>query len=854
MMDCNKEEATRAKGLAEKKMLGKDFLGAKKVAIRAQQLYPELDNISQMLAVCDVHCSAEKKVLGVEMNWYAILQIEQTADEALIKKQYRKLALLLHPDKNKFTGAEAAFKLIGEAQRVLSDPSKRSAFDMKYRAFARTALSRPLQQPTRNAYVSPQFTTMNPHQRQQQQQQQPPPPPQQPKPQPPQQQQKEPMHPNGRQTFWTVCPFCNIRYQYYNDVMNRALRCQSCFKTFFAYDLDGQSVPPSSTQSQFTQEKVVFNRGGRENAPQAKTGNSSSSTGFQENAKVTEPYKKPDGVSAGGGSKTNRDGGVHASWGNGKDRNDVPKFQTGKSTKSRKRGRNQEESSESIDTEDSSESEDYENLDEVGPSARRDSGVNGERSTRRSSRQKQQVSYNENMSDDDDFARPPKRKKDSGLSGLGEDLKRVPVNEETCGTNSFDGDNIPTVSMDEKEGRKRKGTICPEEKLPNVKEKIEKREQKGKAVVYDESEAPEFIKSESEESVPKVFEVPDPDFYVFDDDRKEECFQPEQIWAIYDTIDGMPRFYALIKKVFSTSEFKVRIMWLEADPERAEEIDWFEKDLPIACGRYKYGKSAVTEDLGMFAHLTPLKVVPKAKFYEIYPVKGEIWAIFKNWHINWRFNPDDHKNYEFEYVEVLSDYSDDESSICVEYLVKIKGFVSLFRRKKKGSFQIPITELLRFSHRIPFYRTTGSEREDITEGYVELDPASLPEGFINCADAEDLKDNVEIIDGKTKNSRHESSDNGKPDLLDKCTNSVEEINSSKNNAKSRRGSLRKSAGVRIADGQEESATDSKGCNRPEPMRSTRRGVSAQTRAACVAEDLSPPRLVKFQIQYSMTLK
>lgn len=33
--------------------------------------------------------------------------IEQTVDGVTIKKQYRKLAVLLHPDKNKFAGAEA---------------------------------------------------------------------------------------------------------------------------------------------------------------------------------------------------------------------------------------------------------------------------------------------------------------------------------------------------------------------------------------------------------------------------------------------------------------------------------------------------------------------------------------------------------------------------------------------------------------------------------------------------------------------------------------------------------------------------------------------------------------------------
>lgn len=38
---------------------------------------------------------------------------------------------LLHPDKNKFPGAEAAFKLIGEANMILSDKGKRSVYDLK---------------------------------------------------------------------------------------------------------------------------------------------------------------------------------------------------------------------------------------------------------------------------------------------------------------------------------------------------------------------------------------------------------------------------------------------------------------------------------------------------------------------------------------------------------------------------------------------------------------------------------------------------------------------------------------------------------------------------------------------------
>ncbi|KAG5099446.1 hypothetical protein JHK82_044498 [Glycine max] len=52
-------------------------------------------------------------------NGKATDEIELTANDTTIKKQYRKFALQLHSNKNKFAGAKAAFKLIGEAQRVL---------------------------------------------------------------------------------------------------------------------------------------------------------------------------------------------------------------------------------------------------------------------------------------------------------------------------------------------------------------------------------------------------------------------------------------------------------------------------------------------------------------------------------------------------------------------------------------------------------------------------------------------------------------------------------------------------------------------------------------------------------------
>ncbi|KAF8105510.1 hypothetical protein N665_0157s0089 [Sinapis alba] len=137
-MECNKEEASRAKKMAEDLMRDGDFDRAQKLVMKAQRLFSGLDGLPQMLAVCDVHCSAEKKINGLE-NWYGILQAMHFADDATIKKQYRKLALLLHPDKNQFAGAEAAFKLIGEANRLLADKEKRTQYDIKHRIYSRVA-------------------------------------------------------------------------------------------------------------------------------------------------------------------------------------------------------------------------------------------------------------------------------------------------------------------------------------------------------------------------------------------------------------------------------------------------------------------------------------------------------------------------------------------------------------------------------------------------------------------------------------------------------------------------------------------------------------------------------------------
>ncbi len=63
-------------------------------------------------------------------DYYEILGITKGADEAEIKKAYRKMAIKYHPDKNPDDpSAEDKFKEAAEAYEVLSDATKRQRYD-----------------------------------------------------------------------------------------------------------------------------------------------------------------------------------------------------------------------------------------------------------------------------------------------------------------------------------------------------------------------------------------------------------------------------------------------------------------------------------------------------------------------------------------------------------------------------------------------------------------------------------------------------------------------------------------------------------------------------------------------------
>ncbi|KAJ9677309.1 hypothetical protein PVL29_022351 [Vitis rotundifolia] len=66
------------------------------------------------------------------VDYYNILKVNRNASEDDLRRAYRRLAMIWHPDKNPSNKreAEAKFKQISEAYDVLSDPQKRLIYDL----------------------------------------------------------------------------------------------------------------------------------------------------------------------------------------------------------------------------------------------------------------------------------------------------------------------------------------------------------------------------------------------------------------------------------------------------------------------------------------------------------------------------------------------------------------------------------------------------------------------------------------------------------------------------------------------------------------------------------------------------
>ncbi|KAJ1377141.1 hypothetical protein SESBI_49203 [Sesbania bispinosa] len=439
---------------------------------------------------------------------------------------------------------------------------------------------------------------------------------------------------------------------------------------FIAYNVDRKSTPSATNSSQqaFGQQKDGLNHGpSKMGGSQGNLHAEKSNTGLHEKKGPVDVSGKPHG----------------------------------------KRKRNKlAESSQSSDFTSSTDSEGGRVVGEDGVPGVENHSTYREEQPRRSARQKHKVSYKDNVSDnDDDLLRPSKRGKECGSP---------------CGDGESQGERI---RKNDQNG------LAAEESLRDRNE--ETKVARGKAVggskQMDETSEHSFSDLASKATNhPNAYVYFEAEFSDFDKDKKKECFVAGQIWAVYDTTHGMPRFYALIRKVLSP-RFKLQITWLESHPGNNDEMKWVNEDMPVACGKYKLGDTNIMEDHLIFSHVVTCEKIGRNTF-KVYPRKGETWALLK---------------------------------IGISNGTWMQNLISSMNMSLLKSCQIMLKEVV-----------------DVPVGSYELDPAALPMNLEESAVPENLDVKFGHSSG-TENTR--SSERSKPPMTSDREVSTPKVNLKRSN-------------------------------------------------------------------------
>ncbi|XP_037429610.1 uncharacterized protein LOC119295311 [Triticum dicoccoides] len=652
-MECNREEALRAREIAAKMLESKDFLGARRIALKAQRLFPGFENIHQLLTVCEVQCAAVAKI-NEDLDWYGILQVEATADETVITKQYEKLAFWLHPDKNTLSGAEVALKLVSEARKILCDRTERSLYDVRRQYASKHVTSKATQLPNKTGGNESHVDGC-----------------------------KQP--PAFVLVFWTICPHCRRRFVYYKK--NFLVTCDHCGKLFFAFKLHEQTMPSSflshsANNAEVSPGKISCQQHGVTNQ-QAQTGGNIYSEPTMNATQIDEHRERIDRASGdeeGNCSET---------------RSDVVQLSAMNQAKSSAPAAGKESVS---------------NLTSAHPDPNFISAQNF---------RSEDASLVPNIARSSSLQKLGKRKQDDGPDcSHGTDSSNYKMQR------NHDSPSSASEQMFNDNAAVAENQSAEHHALSRVD---------SQGGVTASREANQQSYKEASGSAPQKLGSPvityhHPDFFDFGKIRDINLIAVDQIWALYDNLDGMPRDYAQVKHI-DTSDLRVQLTWLEYNPRNEQEANWNNKELPVSCGSFCLGGETTTllQDPSTYlSHRVPLTRGKNGNSYQINPNKGEVWALYKRWSMQWSSDADKCRSYGYDVVEVISDGSTN-GDVIVSPLMRIEGFVSLFAHAKdKRYFSIPSSELLRFSHCIPFYRTHGNERVGVAEGLLELDTAALP--------------------------------------------------------------------------------------------------------------------------------
>ncbi|KAB1208707.1 Chaperone protein DnaJ [Morella rubra] len=702
-MEANVEESLKAKEIAEKRFADKDFSGAKNYALKAKALCPGLEGISQMVTTFEVYIASEARYNG-ELDYYSILGLKPFADKDAVKKQYKKMAVLLHPDKNKSVGADGAFRLVSEAWTLLSDSSKRSSYDLKRNKQLTSGVNQTNLSSIHATGVAGFNNCSN-----------------------------SPTSHGRLDTFWTVCTSCKVQYEYLRKYVNKRLSCKNCRGVFIAVETG--TAPANGSFPYCPWSHLPGNGYGSHGfdgvtyipaSAAFVTGNGvsgfHSGRGYEYVSNVSFQWSSLSGTSTGiagpnGPSTISAD--VYQA--NGHVNRAKAKVKTGANRKH------------SIEN----------TVANISPP----SGCCEPPESKSGRAEK-------------------KRKVVVGSSFRNgyEDRGLKPASEARLADGNASNGLDPKLN-NPSELPTRRCSVAPafdarklliEKARTEIQKKLKemKLASEAAAAIKQNAKAPgEADHSEGTREAPKIADfgvpghqlepkktrpislmVPDPDFHDFDKDRSEECFKPKQIWALYDEEDGMPRLYCLIREVISVEPFKILITYLNSKTDSEFGIvNWLDCGFTKSCGNFRAWNSDVVDQVNIFSHVLSREKAGRGGCVRIYPRSGDIWAVYRNWSRDWNRSTPDEVRHQYEMVEVLDDYSE-ELGVCVTPLVKLAGFKTVYRRDtdKKAIRWIARREMLRFSHQVPSC-PLKEEGNNLPDKCWDLDPAATPDELLHAA-------------------------------------------------------------------------------------------------------------------------
>ncbi|EOA26658.1 hypothetical protein CARUB_v10022724mg [Capsella rubella] len=720
-MDCNKEEAIRAREIAKKKFLGNDLSGARKFAMKAQFLYPYLDGIDQMVATFDVHLSAQNIIFG-EKDYYGVLGLNPEADYETVRKRYKKLAVLLHPDRNKSIGAEEAFKFLSQAWGVFSDDAKRADYDLKrnmglHEGRKASSSSRPATNGFQKVTKASGNTT------------------------------KVKSSKRGIKRASDAVAAKGIN-RASDGVAARGINRAS----------DAVAARGINRASDAVAARGI-NRGG--DAVAARGINRASEAVAARGINRASDAVAAAAATSTSAQKTTGDGTFwtvcrtcrtqyeyHRVYLNQNllcpnCRKPFIAVETDPPGSGSIRKTFHEHQFDSLRHTTDGRKKNVSGKDSNGVYGEYDSfewGVStGTKNAAQTGSRKEEV------------VRREYNKRAAGVSSTIPPKRRKVMENAVAGTNiasSPKPTGVKEVSEDElKNLLKNKAKSVLRRNLQELRTNAVETDSKEREMETedlngfnaDSSVNKNSIESSSMGSIMDslgalTIEVPDPDFRDFDKDRTERSFRDDQIWATYDSLEGMPRSYVVINNVISVDPFKVRMSWLTSVANgELNSTNWLGSGVPKSCGEFRVGKTQISKSPYIFSHKVNLVKGNNGEFL-IYPRTGEVWALYQKWSPEWNYLTGS-ETVEYELVEVVEGYTK-EHGVSVVPLVKVAGFKAVFRHHldPKKARRIHRNEISRFSHKIPSKLLTGREASGAPRGCRQLDPAATPSQHLQVID------------------------------------------------------------------------------------------------------------------------